>query len=129
MWTAKAQISQPAHSCSLIKAFTVDKAQENLLYIAQHMRSGPDQSNAYFYSLIRLSLHLKCKHKALTILQGYFWDGPDPFCVKAINVRLKLNLFLAGPLYKLFKSSVYFVLRGVLRILGPVKISRGPVKI
>ena len=30
-------------------------------------------------------------------LQGYFWDGPDPFCVKTINVRLKLNLFLAGP--------------------------------
>ena len=23
--------------------------------------------------------------------QGYFWDGPDPFCVKTFNVRLNLN--------------------------------------
>ena len=29
--------------------------------------------------------------------QGYFWDGPDPFCVKTFNVRLNLNWFLAGP--------------------------------
>ena len=44
--------------------------------------------------------------------------GPDLFCVKTVTVRLKLNLSLADP----FKSSVYFNLRWVLRILGPIKI-------
>ena len=62
-------------------------------------------------------------------IQGYFWETSDPFCVKTVNVRLKLNWFLAGHLYKLFKSSVYFYLRWVLRILGPINISRGPIKI
>ena len=40
-----------------------------------------------------------------------------------------LVYFWLGPLYKLFKYSVYFDLRWIVRILGPLKISSGPIKI
>ena len=42
-------------------------------------------------------------------IKEYSLDGIDSFFfMRIVNVRLKLNLGLAGPLYKLFKSSCCF---------------------
>ena len=42
---------------------------------------------------------------------AHFRDISGMAPMKTINVRLKLNLFLVGPLYKQSKSSIYFDLR------------------
>ena len=55
--------------------------------------------------------------------------GPIHFVWKPLMLDLNWIYFWLGPLYKLSKSSIYFDLRWVLRILGPIKISRGPIKI
>ena len=55
--------------------------------------------------------------------------GPIHFVKKIINVLQKWTLFLAEPIYKLFKSHVHYALTWILRILGPIKFRKGPIKI
>ena len=33
----------------------------------------------------------------MTVLQGYFWGGPEPFYEKTMSDRVILIPFLAGP--------------------------------
>ena len=54
---------------------------------------------------------------------------PNTFCEKTIIVPLKWTLFLAGTIYKLFKSHVNFAPILILRILGPIKFCKGPIEI
>ena len=53
--------------------------------------------------------------------------GPIHF-VRTINVLLKWTYFWLGPIYKLFKSHVNYALMWILRILGPIKFCKGPIK-
>ena len=39
-----------------------------------------------------------------------------------------MDFFCLGPIYKLFKSHVYYALKLISRVLGPIKFCKGPVK-
>ena len=53
--------------------------------------------------------------------------GLNHFVRKLLWICLN-GLFWLGPIYKLFKSHVYYVLMWILWILGPVKILKRPIK-
>ena len=55
--------------------------------------------------------------------------GPIHFVWKPLMLDLNWIDFWLGPLYKVSKSSVYLDLRWVLRILEPIQIFRGPMRI
>ena len=50
-----------------------------------------------FFHIVRFEKNQNNNQLCKTKLQGSSKDGPDPFCLKTINVLLKLTLFLAGP--------------------------------
>ena len=61
--------------------------------------------------------------------QGYFWDGPELFVRKLVEIDFICFNFWLSPIHKLFKFDVNFAVRRLLRILGPIIFSKRPMKL